>query len=81
MARERAKHYQGETFEAWRRALESFTPDRRERLEGAYFGRAGPETLLYDEIEALWTQIANHDDWSDFEAKLEGLEAARLAYR
>jgi serine/tyrosine/threonine adenylyltransferase len=44
------------------------------------FFRGAPETLLYDEIEALWTPIAKHNDWSAFEAKLASIERMRLAY-
>jgi uncharacterized protein YdiU (UPF0061 family) len=72
--------YGGEAFIAFRTALEAYAPDRPERLEHAYFGRAEPEELLYDEIEAIWARIAAEDDWSTFGAKLEGIASARHAY-
>ncbi len=39
-----------------------------------------PEELLYDEIEAIWADIAERDDWGPFEAKLAAIESARLAW-
>jgi hypothetical protein len=41
--------------------------------------RATPCTLLIDEIETLWAAIAEHDDWSLFEAKLGAIAELREA--
>lgn len=30
-----------------------------------------PETLLIDEVEALWSAIADHDDWAALDAKIQ----------
>jgi hypothetical protein len=60
--------------------LETREPERPERLDDPYFAAAEPEELLYDQIEALWAPIAEDDDWSAFEAKLAGIEAARVAW-
>ena len=72
--------YRGEGFAEFRRLIAAYEPERPERLADPYFGRAEPEELLYDQIEALWAPIAEADDWSAFEAKLEAIEAARLAW-
>ncbi len=32
--------------------------------------------MLYDEVETLWAAIAEHDDWSAFDAKVAGVRAA-----
>jgi uncharacterized protein YdiU (UPF0061 family) len=37
----------------------------------AYFDGPGPVTLVIDEIEALWSAIAERDDWSLFHEKVE----------
>ena len=29
--------------------------------------------MLIDEVEAIWAAIADHDDWSPFEAKIEAI--------
>ena len=72
--------YAEEGFAEFRRLLAGFQPDRPERLADPYFARPEPEELLIGEIEALWTAIAEADDWSLFEAKLARIEAARLAW-
>lgn len=80
LAGPRADVYRSEGFEEFRRLIEPYAAERPERLAHPYFAGAGPEELLYDEIEAIWTPIAETDDWSAFEAKLVRLEAARLAW-
>ena len=76
----RAQLYAGEGALAFRDLLRGFRPNQPERLADPYFAKPDPETLLYDEIEGLWAPIADGDDWSQFHAKLERIEAARVAY-
>ncbi|WP_295225742.1 protein adenylyltransferase SelO [uncultured Brevundimonas sp.] len=76
----RAKLYQGEAFDAFRFALMEHEPDRIERLEHPMFAAREPEEMLIGEVEAIWAAIANADDWAPFQAKLDRLEAARLAW-
>ena len=60
--------------------LTTFEPDRPDRLDHACFHRSEPEELLVDEIETLWTSIADRDDWAPFNAKLAAIETARTAW-
>ena len=53
--------------------------DAERRLEHPYFQRPTPHTMLIDEVEALWTPIAERDDWTLFETKLEQLREMREA--
>jgi uncharacterized protein YdiU (UPF0061 family) len=76
----RAGLYTEPGFAEFRQLLAGFRPDRPERLADPYFARPEPEELLIGEIEALWASIAEADDWSAFEAKLAGIETARLAW-
>ena len=76
----RAKLYQGEAFDAFRFALMEHEPDRIERLEHPMFAAREPEEMLIDEVEAIWAAIEDADDWTPFQAKLDRLEAARLAW-
>jgi hypothetical protein len=76
----RAALYGGDAFTAFRAILAQYQPVGGERLAHPYFARTEPEELLYDELEALWVGIAEHDDWGAFEAKLAGIEAARVAW-
>ena len=52
----------------------------REVSHLAYFQRPEPEELLYPQIEALWSAIAEADDWGPFEAKLAAIREAGAAY-
>ena len=76
----RAGLYESEAFRAFTNILTGRRPDRPDRLRAAYFSGAEPEELLYEQIEALWTPIAERDDWSAFEAKLAAIERARAAW-
>jgi uncharacterized protein YdiU (UPF0061 family) len=68
-------------FAEFRERLGGYRADRPERLADPYFARGEPEELLYDQIEALWAAIADRDDWSLFQAKLDAIEQARLAWK
>jgi uncharacterized protein YdiU (UPF0061 family) len=57
--------------------FEAYEPLAPEVLESPYFAGESPTTLLIEEIEALWAEIAERDDWSAFERKLEQIEELR----
>jgi uncharacterized protein YdiU (UPF0061 family) len=75
----RAALYQDDAFSDFRSMLADFEPDRPERLAAPYFEEAEPQDLLYHEIEAIWSPIANADDWHPFKAKLDCIDEARAA--
>jgi uncharacterized protein YdiU (UPF0061 family) len=75
----RAALYDGPAFKALRSAFEGYEMDRPERLDHAYFGQSEPEELLYPQIEALWADIAQADDWGGFYDKVRRIGAAREA--
>jgi uncharacterized protein YdiU (UPF0061 family) len=77
MAGPRAALYDAPEFLAFREQLAKAEPDRPERLNHAYFAAPEPQELIYEEIEALWAAIAEHDDWSAFNAKLRSIGVAR----
>jgi uncharacterized protein YdiU (UPF0061 family) len=66
-------------FVALRQALGVFEPERSERLAHAYFAAPEPQELLIEEIEQIWSGIAQNDDWTAFEAKLAAIEQMRAA--
>jgi uncharacterized protein YdiU (UPF0061 family) len=76
----RAVLYDGPAFTALRDQLALREPDRPERLDDAYFAGPEPEEMLYDEVEALWAPIADGDDWSAFEGKVERVRRAGAAW-
>ncbi|HTM81857.1 protein adenylyltransferase SelO family protein [Asticcacaulis sp.] len=75
----RAVSYSGETFTAFHDILKTYDPAAPEKLDHLRFKQPDPETLLIDEIETIWAQIALEDDWSLFEAKLAAIETYRQA--
>lgn len=45
-----------------------------------YWADAAPQSLLIEEVEAIWAPIADGDDWSAFEAKVAALRRMAAAY-
>ena len=80
MSGPRSALYDQEAFLAFRARLVVFEADRPERLVSPYFARRDPEELLLPEIEAVWRDIAERDDWTAFQVKLAAIEGARRAY-
>ena len=80
LASVRGDIYGGEDFAEFRELLKGFAPERPERLADPYFASPEPQELLIDEIEAIWADIAERDDWSAFHAKLAAIEAARTGW-
>ena len=46
-----------------------------------YFKLEKPETLLIEEIEQIWNQIAENDDWSLFNQKLQSIQKFKKLYK
>jgi len=74
-----AQTYETPAFERIKALLERTAPGDRERLDHPYFAQSLPCTLLIDEVEAIWEAIAERDDWTLFEQKLERVEIMRRA--
>ncbi len=75
-----AAHYAGGPFETLRALLAGHAPTPGANLDHPYFARERPRTMLIDEMEALWTPIAAHDDWRPFYEALGEIDAMREAY-
>ena len=54
------------------------------RVEGAlehpYWHRGEPESMLIEEVETLWSAIADHDDWQPVMEKVERLRLVHAAH-
>ena len=74
-------HYESETFMPLREKLVSFTPVWPERLDHPYFSHSSPCTMLIEDVEALWTPIADQDDWAPLETKITQIREMGQAYR
>jgi uncharacterized protein YdiU (UPF0061 family) len=47
----------------------------------AYWTDNAPETMLIDDVEAIWARIADHDDWAAFHAKIAAVRRMGEALR
>ena len=75
-----ADAYAAPAFEAVRGRLDAKGLAPGIRLNAAYFERAAPTGLLYDEVEAIWARIDQDDDWSAFVSKVEALRGKGEGY-
>ncbi len=75
-----AELYAQPAFETLSARLRTFSSVHPERLGHAYFKGTRPCTMLIDEVEGIWAKIAEEDDWSAFEEKLEAIASMREAY-
>ncbi len=75
-----ATAYAGDGFAPVRAALAGRAATATANLDHPYFARSGPRTMLIEEMEALWTPIADADDWTDVHRALADIETMRTAY-
>ncbi|MCA9645648.1 MAG: YdiU family protein [Polyangiaceae bacterium] len=68
----RSRDYQRPEIEPLLSLWRDYTPRPgvTEALSDAYFRGETPCDLLIDEIESLWTHVAERDDWAPFEDKI-----------
>ena len=64
-----AELYPGEPFRALARALEG----RQRPQSHRYWSGAAPCSMHIDEVEAIWSAIAERDDWQPFEDKVRAV--------
>lgn len=71
-------------YEKWDRdilkELDQFEISDEEIARHIYFKDEKPTTLLIDEIEQIWASIAENDNWSLYESKLQSIRKMRGAY-
>ncbi len=63
--------YAGDDFTAFRTAVAPFAP--AVGTDHAYWSDAEPCTMLIGEVEEIWAQIAERDDWSALETKVAAI--------
>jgi uncharacterized protein YdiU (UPF0061 family) len=71
--RKASSDYAGAAWEHLRSVLDLYRP-LRSKLP-AYFDGDAPCSLLIDEIEGIWSAIAERDDWAPFCAKIASIRA------
>lgn len=68
-----AKAYNSEPFKTIEKSLSGFEILNDSLASHTYYKEGTACTLLINEIEAIWRPIAEHDDWSLFEKKVEDI--------
>jgi uncharacterized protein YdiU (UPF0061 family) len=71
LERDANRYYKGGTWYELRSLLELYRPVQH--VPAPYFDRGAPCTLLIDEIESIWSAIAEKDDWRPFDEKLAAI--------
>uniref|UniRef100_UPI002AFE4FC5 protein adenylyltransferase SelO family protein n=1 Tax=Devosia sp. TaxID=1871048 RepID=UPI002AFE4FC5 len=72
--------YAGEAFAPLRERMGRYPATAGVNLDHPYFARSTPRTMLIEQVEAIWTPIAEKDDWSLFESTLSQIAQMRHAY-
>ena len=62
--------YASQRFLPLRRLFDERALAHEERAQSPYLDRDGPVTMHIDEVERVWSAIADRDDWSAFEQKI-----------
>ncbi len=62
--------YLGDQYNDMRAALLSYDPVKPDFGDHQYFQAGRPCTLLIEEVEQIWAEIAHHDNWQLFHNKL-----------
>lgn len=75
-----AEYYASEAFRHIADLLEAYGPSDDVHLDHPYFARSTPQTMLIEEVEAIWAPIAERDDWSLFHRTLQDIGHMREAY-
>jgi uncharacterized protein YdiU (UPF0061 family) len=76
----REKFYKSPSFAEARDLLREAPAAKGIRLDHSYFEGDNPQTMLIDEVEAIWDAIAADDDWSRLSDKIEAIHAMSQAY-
>ncbi|KFC64409.1 Selenoprotein O and cysteine-containing protein [Devosia sp. LC5] len=75
-----AAYYATEAFRPIADMLEGYAASDTLNLDHPYFARSQPRTMLIEDVEAIWTAIAEHDDWEIFARALAEIAEMRDAY-
>ncbi|HEY8593962.1 MAG TPA: YdiU family protein [Devosiaceae bacterium] len=75
-----AGHYADAAFLPFREILAGYETAPDANLDHPYFARRAPRTMLIEEMEAIWSPIADSDDWSAFEKTLTEIDEMAAAY-
>lgn len=73
--------YQTSTFQELKSILETYSPLDLEKMRHPYFQKASPCTALIEEIEFIWSEIDQKNNWAIFDEKIAQIRSFRGLYR
>jgi uncharacterized protein YdiU (UPF0061 family) len=73
--------YNAPSFTPVRHGIDTRESVNPERLADPYFSRPTPVDMLIEEVEALWSEIAERDAWTAFDAKVAEIRVMGAALR
>ena len=73
------EHYSNPAYSELFALLGRYEPIRETALEHAYFQKEAPCTLLIEDVESLWSHIAEADNWAPLTQKLAEIDEMRSA--
>jgi len=76
-----AARYNAEKWQDMKAALMAYDPIRDNALSHPYFQRTEPCTMLIDEVEELWSHIAERDDWQPLYDKIDRIREMGAALK
>jgi len=76
----RASLYQSQPWAKAADLLKNAPKADRANPDHPYFSDDDPQTMLIDEVEAIWAPIAAHDDWSLLREKIDAIHRMASAY-
>ncbi len=76
-----AAAYGGPSFLELGRAMQRHerSPEACRRLKDPYFSGDGPQTMLIEEVEEIWSAIEANDDWEPLRRKVADLRSVGVA--
>lgn len=75
-----ALFYEHPHFQSFYEILKNYETQNLELDSHPYFQNDSPCTLLIDQIESIWKDIAEKDNWSTFNAKIDQIRSFREIY-
>jgi serine/tyrosine/threonine adenylyltransferase len=73
------EHYDGEAFAGFRTVIERY--ETTSELRHEYWSGDGPCSMHIEEVEAIWAQIDEEDNWAPLYAKVEAIRHMGEALR
>lgn len=72
-ARGGPEYWQGDLEDELETTMKGYKPADNPESEHEFWNEDGPQSMLIDEVEAIWSAIDQRDDWQPLETKIQSL--------